>query len=143
MPDFTTAEYSYADFKANILGSDLSGLRGLKYKKSQTKEAVTGQGNRPKAIQRGGITYTGTLMVLKSDYDLMHDAALAAGYDDLIDVPAKAIVLTTLFQKEGDTLVRSDVLYNVEFTEVEDGLNTGDMYGVVSLPFIALGLKKS
>lgn len=137
---FDTREFEYADIKVKMLGAELDGLRGLKYKKGQDKEPVYGQGNKPKAIQRGNKKYDGTLMLLKSDFDLIHKAAVSAGYADIVDVPGKNIHITVVYQKEGDPIIQTATLFNVEFTEYEDGQNQGDKFKEISLPFVCLNV---
>ena len=60
---FDSNEFEFADVKVSILGVELTGLRGLKYKKIQEKEPVYGAGNEPKRIQRGNKRYEGTLQI--------------------------------------------------------------------------------
>lgn len=140
---FDSREYEYADCKVMLLGIELTGLRGIKYKKSQEKEVIHGAGNQPKAIQRGQKKYEGTLMLLQSDVDILNKAAAAAGYEDITDVPGKFIDLTCLYQKSDDaTELKTDTCQNVEFTELEEGMNSGDKFKEISLPFIFLRLKK-
>lgn len=138
-----TREFEYADITVKMLGAELTGLRGLTYKKSQEKEPVYGAGNTPKAIQRGNKKYEGTLMLLKSDFDLLNTAAVAAGYEDITDVPGKLIHMVSVYQKQGDPLIKTDVLKNVEFTEYEEGMKQGDKFKEVSLPFICLDIIKA
>jgi hypothetical protein len=139
---FDSREYEYADVKVSVLGVNLSGLRGLTYKKSQEKEPVYGQGNSPKAIQRGNKKYEGTLMLLKSDFDLINDAARDQGYDDILDIPYKDVDITCTYAKEDDSNPRTDVCKGVAFTEYEEGMKQGDKFKEVSIPFIFLELKK-
>ena len=139
---FDSREFEYADVKVSLLGIELTGLRGNTYKKSQEKELVYGQGNDPKAIQRGQKKYEGSLMLLKSDYDILDAAARAAGYEDLVDVPGRLINITTVYDKGDGTPLATDVCQNVEFTEVEDGMKTGDKFKEVTLPYIFLRKKK-
>lgn len=138
-----TREFEFSDTKVFMLGRELSGLRGLKYKKSQEKEQVFGAGNEAKGIQRGKKKYDGTLMVLKSDFDLMNAAAVAAGYEDIVDVPGHLIDITTVYQKTGSSTLSTDKIINVEFTEYEDGLGEADKFKEISLPFLALKVRKS
>jgi hypothetical protein len=137
---FDSREFEYADTKVSVLGRELTGLRGLTYKKSQEKEPVYGQGNEPKAIQRGNKKYEGTLMLLKSDFDDMNAAARAAGYQDITDVPGTAIDITCVYEKDGK--LRTDSCIAVDFTEFEDGMKQGDKFREVTLPFICLRLKQ-
>ncbi len=142
MPLINGREYEYGDIKVSVLGLTLTGLRGIKYKKSQSKEAIGGQGNNKKAIQRGEKEYDGSLMMLKSDYDLLDAAAIAAGYEDIVDVPGNLIHITTVYQKTNDTALTTDLLVNVEFSEAEDGMEKADKFKVITLPFIFLRKKK-
>lgn len=137
---FDTREFEYADVKVKMLGAELDGLRGLTYKKSQEKEPVYGAGNKPKAIQRGNKKYEGNLMLLKSDFDLLNKAAVSAGYTDITDVPGKLINISVVYQKEGDPLIQTATLFNVEFTEYEDGMKQGDKFKEITLPFICLNI---
>ncbi len=139
---FDSREYEFADVKVALLGANLSGLRALTYKKKQAKEAVYGQGNQPKAIQKGNKEYDGTLMLLKSDYDKLDAAAIAAGYEDITDVPYKNITLTCVYQNKDDNKLSTDTLLGVSFTEVEDGMKTGDKFKEISLPFIYMRKSK-
>ncbi len=138
---FDSREFEYADCKVSLFGANLSGLRGITYKKSQEKETVYGAGNEPKAIQRGNKKYEGTLMLLKSDYDKLEAAARAAGYEDLIDVPFTETTLTVVHQKEGTPKLQTTIISGVEFTEAEDGMKTGDKFKEISLPFIAMKVR--
>lgn len=140
---FDTREFEFADVRVQLFGVELSGLRGLKYKKTQEKEPVHGAGNEPKAIQRGKKSYDGTLMLLKSDFDALNRAAVAAGFEDIVDVPGHLINITCVYQKEGSGPLSTDKILNVEFTEYEDGMENADKFKEVSLPFLALKVRKS
>jgi hypothetical protein len=135
---FDSREFEYADIKVALLGSNLEGLRGIKFKKKQEKEPVHGQGSDPKSIQRGNKSYEGTLTVLKSDYDMLTDAAINAGYEDISDVPAKLINITVVYDKGDGSPLRTVKLLKVEFTDEEDGMKSGDKFNEVELPFICL-----
>lgn len=137
-----TREFEFSDVRVSLLGRELSGLRGVKYKAAFEKEAVYGAGNEPKAIQRGKKSYDGSLMMLKSDFDALNDAARTAGYDDIVEVPGHLINITVVYSKDGATNVKTDRILNVEFTEYEDGLENADKFKEVTLPFVALKVRK-
>ena len=140
---FDSREYEFADIKVSMLGVELSGLRGLTYKKSQEKELIYAAGNQPKAIQRGNKKYEGSLMLLKSDFDLLNKAARTAAYEDLTDVPGRLIDITVLYQKSDDSLqLSTDTLQNVEFNEFEEGMKQGEKFKEISLPLMFLRLKQ-
>jgi len=139
---FDSREFEYADTSVSILGFDLTGLRGIRYKKGQEKEAVYGKGNQPRGIQRKNKAYSGSLMLLKSDFDALNQAARTAGYEDISDVPGHLITLTCVYQKPNAVKLSVDSCINVEFTEWEDGMSQGDAFKEVTLPFIFLRLKQ-
>jgi hypothetical protein len=140
---FDSREYEFADISVALLGTVCSGLRGLTYKKSQEKEPVYGAGSEPKSIQRGNKKYEGSLLLLKSDADLLNAAAQNAGYDDITDVPTKDINITCVYQQSEDTVQTStDTCLSCAFTEIEEGMKQGDKFKEISLPFIFLRLKK-
>jgi hypothetical protein len=143
MGAFNSREFEFADVRVQLLGAELSGLRGLVYKKSREKEPVYGAGADPKSIQRGNKSYEGTLTVLKSDLDALNRAAIAAGYEDIVEVPSKNIVITCVYEKQGDVGVSTVSCIGVEFTEYEDGMKQGDKFKEVELPFIFLRLKQA
>jgi hypothetical protein len=140
---FDSREFEFADIKVMMFGIELTGLRGLTYKKSQEKELIYAAGNQPKAIQRGNKKYEGSLMLLQSDFDLMSRAAVAAGYEDLTDVPGNLIDITVVYQKPEDLAgLTIETCQNVEFTEYEGGQKQGDKFKEVTLPMLFLRLKK-
>ncbi|KAA2245493.1 hypothetical protein F0L74_05920 [Chitinophaga agrisoli] len=140
---FDSNEYAYCDMKVAVGAFELSGLRGLKWKKAQEKEVVYGQGNEPKGIQRGNKSYEGELRMLKSDHDALRRAAQVAGYEDVIDLPGRLITITCVYDKPNGLIpVTTDVLINCEFKEVEDGMNQNDKYQEITLPFIFLRKKQ-
>lgn len=137
-------QYEFADTSVAILGVNLSGLRGLTYKKSQEKELVYGAGNKPQGVQRGNKSYEGTLMLLKSDFDLLNKAARSAGYEDITDVPGNLINITCVYQQEANAAkLTTDTCINCEFTEMEDGMKQADKFKEISLPFLFLKLKQA
>ncbi len=138
---FNSREFEWADVKVVLLGAQLSGLRGLTYKKSQEKELVYAEGPDPKAIQRGNKKYEGTLMVLKSDFDDLTRAALAAGYNDITEVPGSLINISCVYDRGDGTPIQSVNLINVEFTDFEDGMKQGDKFKEISLPLLFTKLK--
>lgn len=137
---FDSREFEFADTKVFLLGRELSGLRGLTYKRSIEKEPVYGAGRKAKAIQRGNEKIEGTLMLLKSDYDALNTAAVAAGYQSIIDVPGTVINITCVYQKPDNPKPNTVKILNVEFTEAEDGMQQNDKFKQVDLPFLALEL---
>ncbi|MBV8255000.1 MAG: hypothetical protein JO154_20535 [Chitinophaga sp.] len=141
MPVFDSREFEWADVKVVLFGREISGLRGLTFKKSYEKEVIYGAGNTPQAVQRGNKKYDGTLTILKSEFDMLNEAAVVAGFDDIVDVPAHLISITCTYSN--DSKIQVNQLLNVEFTDYEDGMKQGEKFKEVALPFICMNIKKS
>jgi hypothetical protein len=140
---FNSREFEFADVTVSIMGKELTGLRGLEYDYEQDKEFLYAASNKPKSIQPGQIKTTGTLTVLKSDFDDMNTAARAAGYKNIVKVPGKFINITCVYQMEDGDLLRTDTLLNVEFTKWADGGKSGDKFKDIELPFLYLDIKQA
>ncbi len=141
MPIFNSREFEWADVKVVLFGREIAGLRGLTYKKSIEKELIYGAGNNPRAVQRGNKKCEGTLTILKSEFDELNTAALAAGYDDIVDIPGHLISIVCTFSNNDKIQVNK--LTHVEFTDYEDGMKQGDKFKEVALPFICLNINKA
>lgn len=135
---FNSAQYSWADVKVIMLGREVTGLQGVKYKVARELEEVRGRGNDPLALQRGNKSYDGSIMLLQSEVEALEVAvaALDPNYD-LTDVQFDIIVTY------GDGGVsHTDTVQGVVITEYEKGINQGDKYMKIELPFKALGIKR-
>ncbi|WP_160711280.1 hypothetical protein [Chitinophaga solisilvae] len=141
MPGFDSREFEWADVKVVIFDREISGLRGLTYKKSQEKEHLYAAGNLPLAIQRGNKKYEGTITLLKSELDQLNAIALQKGYEDIVDVPGSLINIVCSYTK-GDAKILTDKINNVEFTEFEEGMKQGEKFKEVTLNFVCLRITK-
>jgi len=118
-------------------------LRGFKYKKETESEHLFGAGDEALGIQTGNKKVTGSVKMLKSDYDKLNEAAQAAGYDDFADVPYQLIVLTFVYKKAFGRAQKTDIIRGVKFTEWEKGMEQGAKMMEIDMPFIAVGVKQS
>lgn len=134
---FNSKEYSWSNIEIVMLGRPVTGIRGVTYKASQEKEVIYGRGNKPRAIQHGNKSYEGTLSILQSELEAL---LVAAGKGkDLTDIPAFDIVVAYVPNTPGEII--TDIVKNVEFTEIEKALKQGDKFMEIELPFIALGIE--
>ncbi len=136
---FNTKQYNWADVEIWLLGKKISGARAVKYKVSQEKEAIYGAGNQPMGIGLGNKSYEGEISLLQSEIEALTLSALAAGGDDITDL-AEMNIIINYAPKNGALTV--DILLSVAFTEMEKGMSQNDKFSEISLPFIALGIKK-
>lgn len=137
---FDSKECAWADMDVYFSGKKIGKIAGLKYKKSQAKEPLYAAGDEPHSIQRGEKAYTGELKVYKSALDQMNVAALAAGFDDIIDVEGIQIVAS--YKAGISRPLATDILVGVDITEFELGWETKAKDMVITLPFVFLRLKK-
>ena len=137
----TTSECSWSQVSMNVLGRKFVGLKGFELKKSVEKEHVYAGGNEPVDITEGNRKYDGNLKLLKYEVDFLNDAALAAGYADITEVPHTLIAITVQFKKGLGTPIRTLTVPGVAFTEMGFQMEQGAKFTEVTLPFIAMGLK--
>ena len=134
MDIINTREYEWSSVKAIVGGRMVTGLRGVKYSKKQEKEALYAAGDKPHAIQRGNKSFDGTIALLQSELEALE---LASG-GDALDVQMD-IVVSYGNPTKGDTIV-TDLIRGVEFTEIPKGMNQGDKFAEIELPFIAMDI---
>jgi hypothetical protein len=140
---FNSRECEFADIKIGFLGREWTALREISYDYEQEKELIYGQGNKPRSVQRGNVKTTGKLVLLKSEVDEMNDAAVAAGWKNLVHIPGRLINITVVFQKDDGDPIRTARLIAVEFSKFGDGMKQGDKFKEVELPFLYLDLQLS
>ena len=132
---FSTKQYSWSSVKVFMWGKLITGLRGIEYTTKTEKEYAYGGGNEPQSIQSGNKSYEGNIMVLQSELIAMQNAAIAAGYSDITDVPGFDIQVS--YANKGE-VPRTDSLIAVEFTEEPDGMKQGDKFSEHTLPIMFL-----
>lgn len=131
---FRSEEYAWIDMQIYYLGKLVTGARGLTYKASQTKENIYAKGSKPVARGRGNKEYEGELRILQSELEALQEAAGRGR--DILDI--RPFDLVCSYAPEGSTSIVTDTLKQVEFNEVEKGMNTGDTFREIVLP-ISIG----
>lgn len=139
MATFNSKEYSWSNIQVVLFGRVVIGIRGIKYKVSQEKEAVYGMGNKPLGIQSGNKSYEGEIMLLQSELEAIQRAAGTG--NDLTDIPAFDIQVSYVDKATG--VIVNDVVKFAEFTEAEKGMEQGDKFMEITMPFIALDIQKN
>ncbi len=135
---FNSGEYSYCDITVFMLGRPVIGLRGIKYKTAQEKEVIHASGNEPRGFGYGNKTYEGEITLLQSELQALERAAGAG--NDIVDIH-NANITVAYVPKQGGAIT-TDIIEFIEFTESEKGMQQNDKFGEISLPFIALNIKK-
>lgn len=135
---FSTKECAWAQVSMKLLGATITGLRGFEFKKNIEKELIFAAGDEAIDITQGNKTINGSLTLLKFEFDRLNDAAQAAGYDDITEVPFTAIMLTCAFKLNATTPVRViETPLGAAFTECTVAMQQNSKMTEVPLPFIA------
>ncbi len=137
---FDNKECTWANMKVVVLGKELTGIRGIKYKLLQEKEHLHGAGDEPIGIQRGKRTYEGEIKLLKFEYDVLADAVKLAGGRDLLDLTADIIVT---YVKDGQSVPRTDIIRGFQFKEFEKGWEQGAKFMEITMPIVFMGLQQN
>lgn len=125
----------------SLLSTTINGLRGFKYKKSRDAEHLHAAGADAVGIQRGNKKIDGSIKILKSELDRLNDAAQVAGFEDISEIPPQLIVLTFNYRIAFGRKQRTDVLYGVQFTDIERAMEQGAKQMDIEIPFLATRMK--
>jgi hypothetical protein len=136
--NFSTQEAAWQNISFNLLGRKLTGVKGFEVKKSIEKEHVYGAGSEPLDIQEGNKKYEGSLKILKYELDLLNDAAQAAGFEDITEVPHTLINCTVQFKKLLTDKTRFISVVGIAFTEMPTGMDQNAKMMEITLPFLAM-----
>lgn len=135
---FSTKECAWAQTSIKILGATIVGIRGFEFKKSIEKEYLYAAGDNPIDIQGGNRSFPGNLKLLKYEVDKLNDAALAAGYEDILEVPHEAVVITCVFKKNATDSARTITASGIAFTELTNALEQNAKFTEITLPFLSM-----
>lgn len=130
-----SSEYAWRDITITLDGQVVAKATKLVVKTSRETEALTGAGDEAFDINPGNKAHTGELEVFLTTVDKMNKIALAAGYDDLTDIPW---ILTMTFKATSNAPKRTIVCPNVRFEEFEDGMAQNEKGKKVNMPFKCL-----
>jgi hypothetical protein len=141
MDTFKTQDCAWSNIKLTLLGRTLTGLRGFECEKDVEKEYVYASGDEPVDIQSGNKKYPGNFKLLKYEVDLLNDAAQAAGYADITEVPHTAITSTIEYKKEAVGTIRTIALIGISFTNLKFAMEQNAKMSEVTLPYLALRMR--
>lgn len=132
---FDSRQYEFNDMSLNLSGKDIVEILELKYTEKQEKELSYAKGNLPHSIQKGNISYEGSLKVTQAGYEEL--VALGSGSVLKLELDASVSYGNP---SNGDTIITDQIL-KLQFTEAGKGMKQGDKKMEVELPFIFLRLK--
>ena len=134
---FNTREYQWSDITLVLGGKDITGIQGVSYTEKQEKEAIYGKGAEPHSIQRGNKSYEGEITLLQSEFETL---VANAPNRDILKLNLDAVVYYGN-PAEGTVMI-SDILQGIEFTEVPNTMSQGDKYMEVKIPLIFTRIKR-
>jgi len=141
MEVFNTKDCAWANVTVTLLGSRITGLRGFEVKKTVEKEHLYAAGSEPVDINEGNKKYEGSFKLLKYEVDRLNDAALAAGYADITEVPHTLISATIEFKKQLADKIRIVAVPGLAFTEMSIAMEQNAKMTEVNLPFLAMRIQ--
>lgn len=129
---FSSKQYEWSDIALSYGGRIIDGVTEVEYTEKTEKEYLYGRGRHPMEILEGKRSYEGKLSVWQSELEsLTRDSR----NKDLLDLSFDVVV--SYIPKDGGQIV-TDILKNVEFTEVKKGMKQGDKNMIVELPIMFL-----
>lgn len=135
---FSTKECAWAQTSVKLLGATLNGIRGFEFQKSIEKELIFAAGDTAIDITQGNKSVSGSLTLLKFELDKLNEAAQAAGYDDISEVPHPLILITCAFKKDPSDPIRIiETPLGVAFTGFTLAMQQNAKMTEVPLPFIS------
>lgn len=134
---FDNKEVTWANMKVVMLGKELTGIRGIKYKAAQEKELLHGAGDEPIGVQRGKRTYEGEIKLLKFEYDILVDAVQREGGRDILDLTADIVIS---YVKDNETIPRTDIIKGFQFKDFQKGWDQGAKYMEITLQIVFMNL---
>ena len=133
---FDSKECAWKDQRVYISGAPVVKITGIKFKSSMEKELLHVEGDEPISIQAGNRKYEGSLTLLKGAVDTIHDAAVAAGGTDALDISFDVVIK---YKAQGTRRMRLVTLEAVEITDLEYGWEQGAKQMPITMPILFLG----
>lgn len=135
---FNSSQYSWSDVTVVIGGKPITGITSVEYKASQEKKAIYGKGNQPISIQKGNISYTGSIKLLQSELETL---SVAGGNNGVLGLEVDVVV--AYGNPENGDLIRTDILKGVQFTEEPRAIAQGDTNMESEIPMVFLRLQRN
>ena len=136
MGTFSSKQYAWSDISIAFGGRIIAGVTEVEYTEKKEKSALYGRGSKPLSIVRGNHSFEGKLSIWQSELEAM---TRDAKNNDILNLNFDLVV--AYVPSEGGQIV-TDILKNVEFTEVKKGMKQGDKNMIMELPIIFTDVKR-
>lgn len=137
-----SSEYAWHHTEVKLAGKIITGITAWELKKTTEKEPLYGAGQHAIDIQSGNIACSGSITLWGFELDRLEQAAQAAGYDSIQDVPHELLSVVVSARKLAKDPITTWVATGVAFTETTDGMSQGDKKRECPLPFICMDIQK-
>lgn len=138
---FSTKECAWAQVSMKLLGSTVIGMRSFEFKENIEKELIYAAGQQAIDITMGNEGASGTITLLKYEFDKITDAAQAAGYKNILSVPHPLIIVTVSFKLSPTSGIRIiETPFGIAFTDDTLAMQQNAKMMEVPLPWISQGL---
>lgn len=138
MAGFSTVECAWSQTSMKLFNKTIIGLRGFEFSKRIEKELIYAAGSDPIDITEGNRSASGNILLLKSTFDELNEAAITAGFDDIIEVPYPSIIISCAFQLNDATPIRLiETPLGAAFTDYTVAMQQNAKMAEVPLPFIS------
>lgn len=129
-------QYAWQHITVRALGKNFVGIRGVKYKRTSDNELLHGRGRKAIAIQQGNESCEGEIVVLQSELEAL---IFSLGVISLTQVRFDLVVT----YDDGEGTVVTDLIKSVQVSEYEKGMNQGDKFMEITIPFLALDIQEN
>jgi len=136
MATFSSKQYSWCNLAIVFGGRLLEGVTEFEYTEKQEKDFLWGRGCKPHAIIGGNKTYDGKIIIWQSELEAM---TRDSKNKDVLGLEFNIIV--SYVPSDGGQMV-TDILKNVQITDVKKGLKQGDKNMLVELPVLFTDVKR-
>jgi len=132
---FSSKQYAWSDISVSIGGKVLQGITAIEYTQKREKELIYGRGDDPHSIGRGKNSYEGKVSIWQSELEAMVQSTASK------NVLSLSFDLIVSYVPEDGGPIVTDILQNVEFTEVKKSMKQGDKNMIIEMPIIFTKVK--
>lgn len=132
-----SAQYEWNDISVSYLGRVLTGIRGIKYKVTSEDEFVYGRGRKPLSIQSGNESIEGEMVLLQSELEALKEAVRSI--DPRLKITDIRADIIWTFEREN--IAVTNIIQGAKIKEYEEGMEQGDKFMEITLPFMALDVQ--
>lgn len=136
MATYSSKQYAWCDITIALGGRIIEGVTSVEYTEKKEKDYLYGRGCKPLAIVGGNRSHDGKISIWQSELEAM---TRDSSNKDLLTKEFDIII--AYVPSDGGQIV-TDILKNVQFTEIKKGMNQGDKNMIVELPILFTDIKR-